>query len=90
MVPSSTKNLALKSRILWGQVINQDQTVIKDKLLYKIETLIGLKKKKLRQVHGCYKAAMLFFCTISSTSCRLTILSRNVLVLGRNSQTIAT
>lgn len=23
-----------------------DQTVIKDKLLYKIETLIGLKKKK--------------------------------------------
>lgn len=46
MVPSSTKNLALKSRILWGQVINQDQTVIKDKLLYKIETLIGLKKKK--------------------------------------------
>lgn len=45
MVPSSTKNLALKSRILWGQVINQDQTVIKDKLLYKIETLIGLKKK---------------------------------------------
>lgn len=49
MLPSSTKNSALKSRILWGQLISQGRTVIKDKLPHKIETLIELSFKQLSE-----------------------------------------
>lgn len=49
MLLSSTKNSALKSKILQGPLINQGQTVIKEKLLHKIETLTELSFKQLTE-----------------------------------------
>lgn len=71
-----------------SQPVSPDQPVIKDMLLPKIETLTKLSflKRCLRKLPGFYKAAVWFLCPISFASCHLTAQSRNVRLLGRNSQ----
>ena len=57
MVLSSTKNLPLESNILRWPTNKPDQTVIKDKLLHKTETLIELSflRSGLRKLPGVTK-----------------------------------